>query len=34
VRRNYEYRKQVGLAVFMMAFVLVALTTTDAFNPD
>ena len=34
VRRDYKYRRQVGLAVFMMVFVAVALTTTDAFNPD
>ncbi len=34
VRRTYKYRRQVALAVFMMAFVAVALTTTDALNPE
>lgn len=34
VRRNYRYRRQVGLALFMMLFVAVALTTTQTFNPE
>lgn len=34
VHRQYKYRRQVGLALLMMAFIAIALTTTDAFNPD
>lgn len=34
VRRKYKYRRQVALAVFMMAFVAIAMTTADALNPE
>jgi hypothetical protein len=33
VRREHNYRRQVGLALFMMAFVALMMTTADAFNP-
>ncbi len=34
VRRTYNYRTQVVLAVFMMCFAALALTSVDAFNPE
>ena len=33
IKREHKYRQQVGLALFMMAFVAIMLTTTDALNP-
>jgi hypothetical protein len=33
VKREHSYRRQVGLALFMMAFVAIVMTTADAFNP-
>ncbi|MBD3242314.1 MAG: hypothetical protein GF331_17110 [Chitinivibrionales bacterium] len=34
VRRKYKYRRHVALAIFMMAFVAIAMTTADALNPE
>ncbi len=34
VRRTYNYRTQVVLAVFMMCFAALALTAVDAINPE
>ncbi len=34
VRRQYKYREQVRLALFMMAFVALALTASQTWNPD
>jgi len=34
VRRTYNYRSQVALAIFMMCFAALALTSVDAFNPE
>jgi hypothetical protein len=33
VRRSYKYKEQLRLALFMMAFVAVALTASQEFNP-
>jgi len=34
IQRVYNYREQLGLALGMMAFVLVIFTTTQNWNPD
>jgi hypothetical protein len=34
VRRAYKYREQIGLALAMMGFVVVILTSTQNWNPD
>lgn len=34
IRRTYNYRRQLGLALGMMAFVAVIFTTTQNWNPD
>jgi len=34
IRRNYNYREQLGLALGMMAFVAVIFTTVQNWNPD
>jgi hypothetical protein len=33
VRRNYEYRRQLGMALAMMAFVALIFTSTQNWNP-
>lgn len=34
VKRHFKYKEQIGLAVGMMAFILVVMTTAQAWNPD
>ena len=34
IRRAYNYREQLGLALGMMAFVLVIFTTAQNWNPE
>jgi hypothetical protein len=34
VKRSYKYRQQVRLALFMMGFITLALTASQAWNPD
>lgn len=33
-RRDYTYRKQLGYALGMMAFIALILTSTQSWNPD
>lgn len=33
VHRHFEYRRQVGLALFMMAFVTLMMTSAQTWNP-
>jgi hypothetical protein len=34
VNRNFNYRRQLGMALGMMAFALLFLTSTQSWNPD
>lgn len=34
VRRNFKYRRQIGTALAMMAFLAIVLTTVQSWNPD
>ncbi|MBD3317641.1 MAG: hypothetical protein GF344_17770 [Chitinivibrionales bacterium] len=34
VERNFSYRRQVGMALGMMAFLALIFTTTQGWNPD
>ncbi|MBD3319886.1 MAG: hypothetical protein GF350_02205 [Chitinivibrionales bacterium] len=33
VKREFNFKEQVGLAVGMMAFILIVMTTEQAWNP-
>lgn len=33
VKRVYKYKEQLGLALFMMIFVVIMMTSADEFNP-
>jgi hypothetical protein len=33
VKRDFNYREQIGIALAMMAFVALMMTTTQTFNP-
>lgn len=33
VRRDFNYRRQVGLALFMMGFAALMITTAQSWNP-
>jgi hypothetical protein len=34
VRRKFKYREQVGVALGMMAFIALILTTVQSWNPE
>jgi hypothetical protein len=34
LKRKFDVREQVGIALGMMAFVLIMMTTSQAWNPD
>jgi hypothetical protein len=33
VKRKFNYREQIGMAIAMMAFMTLIITTTDTWNP-
>jgi hypothetical protein len=33
VKRDFKYREQIGIALAMMAFVVLMMTTSETFNP-
>ena len=34
VRRKFKYREQIGVALGMMAFIAIILTTVQSWNPE